>query len=332
MIPSFFYRLIDCRIGLGLFFLALFCFGTGAEENILASPDIDDIAGPVKSVRIEEAWYVDRNGERVPDSRYLSSICEYSLSRLLKERIFFDALGNPADRWIREWDDKGRVVLEAKYKGDNRLITKSEYTYDESGKRSETLKYRYDGALSKHLRHRYNDKGQLIESQDIQQEIVKRKIVFAYDERGNQSSCSTLNPEGKPEVREDFVFDEKGNQVQSTLYNQDNELMAVMTNVLDEKGRAIETFTHSPGGRVELHCRYRYDDRGNSTDMYKYGRDDKFMNREVATYEYDERGNWIVKQESSARPDSNYQLPQRIVYRTIVYFDEPDRSIQPGSR
>lgn len=320
--PSYFNHFLDYRVKLFLLGYLLFCLSVKAEENILASPDVDDIAGPVKSVRIEESWYTDKDGERIPDKRRLFSTCEFTPERILKERLFFETDEKPGDRWIREIDDNGRIVLEAKFKGDNRLIAKSEYRYGDDGKCLQTLKYLFNGALGKDLRHRYDENGRLSESQEFQKDVLKRKTVFTYDERGNRTSYSNFTPDEKLEVREEFVYNEKGNLVQSSLFNQDIELMAIMTNLFDEKGRQTETLAHGKEGRVEMRRRYKYDDRGNVVDMTLYGRDDKFMNREVYSYEYDPRGNWIVKYESSARPESNYQQPQRILYRTITYYGD----------
>ncbi|MBN2328775.1 MAG: hypothetical protein JXR73_16670 [Candidatus Omnitrophica bacterium] len=311
-----------CRILLNFLFFTAFGLHCVADGSILDSSDFNDIAGPVKSVRFEESWYVNQDGKRAPDERHLSSVCTFTPEGDLKERIFYDAEGNIKDRWIHEFDDRRRITTEAKYTTGGQLITKVEYVYKE-GKRSEKLIYRYDGSLEKRLKYKYNEKGQLIEADMFSPDQFKRKTLYSYDDRGNRTSFADYNADSDLEVKEEFYFNEKGKLIQSAVFNNENELMATMTYFYDDRGRRTEVMAHIKGGRLEMRRLYEHNDRGSVTGLTSYGRDGKFFDREVYSYEYDRYGNWIVKHESTARPDTEYQLPIRIVYRTISYFDDP---------
>ncbi len=306
-----------------LSFLFLF-WGNGAfpGDSILTSPDIDDIAGPVKSVRFEESWYEDRDGVAVLAQRYLSSICHYEKNGILKERLFYDGNGITSSRWMRELDTRGRVIREAKYKGENQLITQVEFRYGETGNCTETLMYRYDGVLEKQLSHQYNEKNQRVESSEQVNQVLKRKKVFIYDEKGNIFTQSDIDTEGKLEVKEEFYYDPRGDLFQTNLYNKDNELMATMTYLRDEAGRTIEVLAHTQGNRLDMRKLYGYDSHGNLADLTTFGRDGKFMNRELYEYDYDDHGNWMQKKESTARLNSTFEHPDRVIYRTITYYDE----------
>ncbi|MGC9326063.1 MAG: hypothetical protein ACP5I1_00370 [Candidatus Hinthialibacter sp.] len=313
---TYFFRIIEIFT-----FGAVFSLPGGADESILDPSDFEDIAGPVKSVRFEESWFTEQeDGERAPGDRHLSSVCTFTPGGELKERIFYDAEGNPKDRWIHEFDDQNRVIAEAKYTTGGQLITKVEYKYEE-GRRSEKLIYRYDGTLEKRFKYKYNEKGRLIEADMFNPDQFKKRTVYSYDEEGNRTSFADYNADGDLEVKEEFYF-EKDELLQSAVYNKENELIATMTYFYDDQGRQTEVMAHIRGGRLEMRRLYEHNDRGSVTEMISYGRDGKFFDREIYSYEYDQHGNWIVKLESSARPDTEYQLPIRIVYRTISYFDD----------
>ena len=121
--------------------------------------------------------------------------------------------------------------------------------------------------------------------------------------------------EGLPQLVEITTYGIKGNRVENTSY-------------------AIET---GPVGKEE----YKYDERGNITEMT--ARDDRgaIVSREAYSYEFDKLGNW-TKMITSLVVFENGELkrePTEVTYRTVTYYfddtvakivEEPKVTNAPG--
>jgi tetratricopeptide (TPR) repeat protein len=105
------------------------------------------------------------------------------------------------------------------------------------------------------------------------------------------------------------------------------------------KGNRIENTSYPAGGGVAGKEEYKYDERGNITEMTV--RDDRgsILSRESYTYEFDKFGNW-TKMVTSLVVFENGELkrePVEITYRTLTYYyddniakivDEPKPTVE----
>ena len=88
------------------------------------------------------------------------------------------------------------------------------------------------------------------------------------------------------------------------------------------KGNRIENTSYPIGGGVVGKEEYKYDERGNITEMTV--RDDRgsIVNREAYSYEFDKFGNW-TKMTTSLVVFENGELkrePVEVTYRTVTYY------------
>ena len=101
------------------------------------------------------------------------------------------------------------------------------------------------------------------------------------------------------------------------------------------KGNRIENTSYPIGGSLVGKEEYKYDERGNITEMTV--RDDKgaILSREAYSYEFDKFGNW-TKMVTSLVVFENGELkrePIEVTYRTLTYyFDDNVAKIVEGSR
>jgi len=107
------------------------------------------------------------------------------------------------------------------------------------------------------------------------------------------------------------------------------------------KGNRVENTTYPIAGSLAGKEEYKYDDRGNITEMTV--RDDRgsIINREAYTYEFDKVGNW-TKMVTNLVVFENGELkrePIEVTYRTLTYYfddtvakivDEPKPTIAPS--
>jgi len=88
------------------------------------------------------------------------------------------------------------------------------------------------------------------------------------------------------------------------------------------KGNRIENTSYPIAGTLAVKEEYRYDERGNITEMTVRNDRGAIINREAYTYEFDEFGNW-TKMVSSLVVFENGALKQEpieVTYRTLTYY------------
>jgi hypothetical protein len=303
-------------------------FAEVEEQFLIVSSDTDDISEPVKSVRIKESWYHGLRDKRYPETSYLSSICSFSENGILKERLFYSEVGDLTYRWQRSLSDQGKIQSEVKYKKNDILITKGTYIYDSEGRRSQSDIYLFDGKLDKQIRFIYDDQGILKEQHELKDGQLTLKTIYEYDENNNLLSFTNYDKDQKMEVKEEHRYGPDGNIVSSVIINKSETVIASMVYKHDDHGRKTEVMAFSKGGRIEFRRLFQYNDQGDMSRMTVYSRGGHFSDCEAYRYKYDEHGNWIEKHESTARVDTSYQCPIRIVYRSIEYYDLSENSFK----
>ncbi len=109
------------------------------------------------------------------------------------------------------------------------------------------------------------------------------------------------------------------------------------TAAYDLKGAKIENAYFPIAGGATLTGRemYKYDDKGNISEMTLYNADGSLLTKEVYTYEYDFVGNW-TKMTTSVAVIEGGKLsfePTEVTYRTISYYLDENlaKMVQPAS-
>jgi TonB family protein len=109
------------------------------------------------------------------------------------------------------------------------------------------------------------------------------------------------------------------------------------TAAYDLKGGKIENAYFPIAGGATLTGRemYKYDDKGNISEMTLYNADGSLLTKEVYTYEYDFVGNW-TKMTTAVAVIEGGKLsfePTEVTYRTISYYLDENlaKMVQPAS-
>src|SRR5215211_1449282 len=88
------------------------------------------------------------------------------------------------------------------------------------------------------------------------------------------------------------------------------------------KGNRIENTSYPIGGGVVGKEEYKYDERGNITEMTVRDNRGSILNREAYSYEFDKFGNW-TRMVTSLVLFENGELkrePVEVTYRTVTYY------------
>lgn len=124
------------------------------------------------------------------------------------------------------------------------------------------------------------------------------------------SNKSGKSAEGQRTLLETAAYDIKGNKLENAYYPVAGETLT---------GREV----------------YKYDDRGNISEMTLHGPDGSLISKEMYTYEFDFVGNWVKMMASVAVIEGGKLSfePTEVTYRTISYYLDENmaKMVQPAS-
>lgn len=140
------------------------------------------------------------------------------------------------------------AVYKYKYDSNGRILERDEI---KKGECTAAYKYKYDnnGRILERPGHRYkyDDKGRKIEELYVENETPYNKLVFKYDDRGNET-----------EFMQYYLYD---NGCEQLIYQSESKY--------DECGMLVEFWFDSIDGWTEHHFyRYEYDGTGKMMKMY----------------------------------------------------------------
>lgn len=116
----------------------------------------------------------------------------------------------------------------------------------------------------------------------------------------------------------------------------ESQRQVLETAAYDLKGGKVENAYFPVAGGATLTGRevYKYDDKGNISEMTLYNADGSLLSKEVYTYEYDYVGNWTKMTTSVAVVEGGKISfePTEVTYRTISYYLDENlaKMVQPA--
>jgi TonB family protein len=117
---------------------------------------------------------------------------------------------------------------------------------------------------------------------------------------------------------------------------EDNKRVLLETTEYDLKGTKTQNqYFPVAGSTLTGRETYKYDDKGNISEMTLMNADGSLLSKEVYKYEFDSMGNW-VKMTTSVAVVENQKIefePTEITYRTIFYYLDASmaKMLQPAS-
>lgn len=117
---------------------------------------------------------------------------------------------------------------------------------------------------------------------------------------------------------------------------EDTKRVMLETAEYDMKGAKTQNqYFPVAGGTLTGRETYKYDDKGNISEMTLMNADGSLLSKEVYKYEFDSIGNW-VKMTTSIAVVENQKIefePTEVTYRTIFYYLDASiaKMIQPGA-
>ncbi len=187
-----------------------------------------------------------------------------------------------------ERDDKGRLIKEQKYYGDDPGEATA-YLYNEKGDVNEILKTDADGEFESREIFEYNDKGHIIRRSAVDatgKTVEKSDMV--YDEKENLLNRKDVDAAGNLLLQTDYSYNEKNALVSMQQRNAAGKLVESVMYVYDHRGNVIEKAIRDFHPRT---FKYSFDEHSHCVEEIMYDQHGQLNSK--SSYEYDENGNLV---------------------------------------
>jgi len=218
---------------------------------------------------------------------YRSEHIEYDSNSLPLVEESWDPQGLLTERYLRKYDEQGRLVHEILSQEGEELVEERMLSYDGSGRLAEERRRYLDGSVS--------------------------RTTYSWDAEGNRTGLRCVDEEDEEEFREEARYAAGHHKVAETRWEYGEEVWTREWE-LDARGKVLRYFLHDLSDVARMEHQYAYDPEGRVTEerIYRNGRlmalrqqeyDEEGRVRwhrgetergiERIAYAYDERGNQV---------------------------------------
>ena len=242
---------------------------------------------------------------------------KYDATGKLIEGRFYEESKYGPEVWSSSYDGRGNLTEVRHANTAGRLISRRSYSYEgifsESGTSRNGGGSRSNIVMNRQAAEWYNQDG-----------AVEFSWTYMYDARGNLIEKLYRHPEPSFEIKWAYTYSQNNEQTSEVYYDSRGSVFSGYrtTNEYDSKGRVIATIQHDASGTQLSSSRFEYNNQGDLTESITYNPDDSLESSTTYEYQYDTKGNWVVKKTlytNNLREE--YGVPTLVQYRTIEYFD-----------
>lgn len=203
---------------------------------------------------------------------------------------------------VQRFDNNGNLIDKKEYDIENRLIKKWIYDYDSIGKLTKIDIYLGDTILVYTSLNKYNNKGNIIEKEDILMKgyfSLENKSVrhefYMYDDNGNKYQDSIISSEGNY-TKIITKYNPIGNPVEYLVYNTDKGIPQRAIIKYSGSGDVGEVNSYNLDS-LEAQIIYKYNDNKSIIQEGRYLSNGIIDYEFTYKYTYDDKKNWINKTE-----------------------------------
>jgi len=299
---------------------AVFSVPHAAGQDRLSVPS-EHLRGPVHTIQTELAEIYVVDGKELEKRRRPHQKVVYDRTGNEIERINFNPDGSVENRTVQIIDARGRIAGWEEYQPqpdskDQRLTSRSEWVYDEKGRRVEARVYN-DGILSHQTTATYDavghlvketmvtDRGSWVETKEHTYDsdgLLMRTVVNTsgrievieqtHDKSGTLTSDKYSGPDGRNDNNTKYTFDAQAREIERKA--EDSLTKFKLVTSYDERGRVSKRITyfeykqpnfiisHAPEpGTVE----FRYNKSDQVVEESRYSPDGALMSKTINEYD-----------------------------------------------
>ena len=177
--------------------------------------------------------------------------------------------------YIYTFDDKDQLIEETHARMGRFLAGRTEYKYDEEGKKSQGLVYDYQDSLRNTISYKYDLSGNLISEQTFNTIFIKIKdLLHQYDARGNRIltiNLLTRAHTSKP-YREVQKFDGQNNLIYKSYTEKDSLHWEYFAEYNAQNNMIYEELKDGKG-TTTVRSDLKYDKNNNRISLKQYSKD-----------------------------------------------------------
>ena len=268
------------------------------------------LKGRVRTVRVERAKFVEKDGSYIEGPRVLSMTIAFNEDINRTEVCFHDEKGALTRRIVDKYDGK-RATEFLNYDGQGKMWLRGVFLYDDQGQPAGRESYNGDGTLRTRSTLKRNNRGQVIESAEFDARgALLSKLTNAYTEKGELTIIehATYGPNGA--LRSRVVHDLLSRRSETANYNDDGT-------VAGNSVRSNQQITnYGPDGSLTRTA--VVSDPGRLSEETKYSPDGSVVNQSPLPDQVDAQGNWVKLTEWVS--DAKGRRPVKVSYRLITYY------------
>jgi len=215
-------------------------------------------------------------------------------------------------RTVSTYDLQGNETETAYYNppaGGGSLFQRAVTTYDAQARKTQTALYERDGSLRYTIFYTYDPQGLLREQISCDAQGCFDKVTYQYDAQENLREEIAYSVDGAS-IRSRFVYtyDARGHRIETTTYDAHDDGFG-------HEWKTVETY--NPQGDVSERTTYFTRKAGDPSAEEE--QEIPSPSKQVYTYEYDARGNWLKQTLFQCEPTCR-QLS--VTTRTLTYYEE----------
>lgn len=199
-------------------------------------------------------------------------VYKYNLKGNLTEEEWYSHTGQLGGRSIYTFDEVGNQTSQSSYDRDGSLNWKNISKYDERGNRIEWIQYQKD-VLRYKMVFSYESKGRILEKETFEFNATPNvytshapepgKVIYTYDDEKRTKEEATYNPYGVLKHKIAYTFDERGNEVGQMMFNGDGSPKDLEIQFYDNIHEPGSPFRGTLSGKSLIEI--EYDSHGNWT-------------------------------------------------------------------
>ena len=203
------------------------------------------------------------------------------------------AIEKPQESYVYQYDNNNRITMEMYVLQSIVFGGKTTYSYDEQGRKKETLIYSSKDEVKTRTVYEYDSLGNLTaEKSPNALNMMMKEIQYKYDEYNNlieKNYLKTKFLQDEDAYQEIFTYDEYNRLISKAHYGYRDINSWTYTVKYDAKNRMIEEETKNGRGKVTVFISYTYNKKGQLASSYNFDVEKKIPPMRIV-YEYDKKG------------------------------------------
>ncbi|MBE0641488.1 MAG: hypothetical protein IH599_05585 [Bacteroidales bacterium] len=272
---------------------------------------------------------------------YRSEYTEFNPSGLPILEETWDAAGQLTERYIRTYDEQGRLIREVLHQDEEDMAEERWLVWDEAGRLAQESRHYQDGSIST-TTYTYDGQGRRLRAVGVDEEgeeefveetgyasgdvkLWEKRLEYGepvwsrewnQDDEGRVTRYR-LEDHGEDTLMEHvYEFDEEGRLIEEKMY-RNSRLVMIRRQVFDDEGRV--SMINNQNERGEEKVTFTYDESGHQVGQVALDANDSFLHEVKRTYDAD--GNILTSGVRMTDPATGAEQSYRLDYHYEYYQD-----------